>query len=381
MRRTIFFLAILAVANLIPLSACTVKIIQLPPGYSPALNVAKNLESLDERTLPFAQELQTLVNQAATGAVIKTAQLSGQDTLNVAYTDGYLRIWNLQAANLIAEFNMGFILREGTSFNSDGTLLTTALNHTTPNETNVSVTTLGGINLWETQSGKKVNCYGLHCSQIGEQYHSSLRGAILHPNGNWLISFAGSVFDITRINGPSVNIIFNLDNPDDNESSNMSLLAFDAQGDYLAVAYEEGFVELYEFNDLIDSGNWMRTLTLGQPQSKRSIVDALNIDPTRRWLSFLTNDEIKVWDLKTGSKEPYFSITLSGANTLAFNGSGSVLLVGTETGLVGIDMNTGAQIAKFEAGRVTTLLITTDNRLLIWGDKAGTVHLWGVGAP
>jgi hypothetical protein len=35
-------------------------------------------------------------------------------------------------------------------------------------------------------------------------------------------------------------------------------------------------------------------------------------------------------------------------------------------------------IKEFATPKITSLSISSDNRLLIWGDREGTIHVWGV---
>ncbi len=72
-------------------------------------------------------------------------------------------------------------------------------------------------------------------------------------------------------------------------------------------------------------------------------------------------------------------ISLNGGELLAFDRTGEILVVAAGEKLIFFDLKRNKQVAEYALEtEVTSLYFSRDNRLLIWGDADGNVHLWGV---
>jgi WD40 repeat protein len=186
---------------------------------------------------------------------------------------------------------------------------------------------------------------------------------------------------MVNIPGEMPNVILDLDDPDNNSEQHISKVSFDPSGEYYAVAYEEGNVMVYEFESSISNNNWIEMISFGDVQEIRRPVLSIKIDPTRTWLALLYENELQIWDLMSVKKNPSVSLAISSMNTMTFDQSGNLLVVGTKSGLRFIDLHNKSEVAKFDGDEVSNAFITTDNRLLVWSDTKGIIHLWGATVP
>jgi WD40 repeat protein len=102
------------------------------------------------------------------------------------------------------------------------------------------------------------------------------------------------------------------------------------------------------------------------------------MDPTRRWLAALTDQEMAVWDMQRLLFARQLSLSVSDGTDIAFDQEGKLLALGTKRGITIYDVEQAKQVAEFNVGEVTAIYFTRDNRLLVWGDSEGNLHLWGV---
>ncbi|MGD0752476.1 MAG: hypothetical protein ABSA23_13855, partial [Anaerolineales bacterium] len=66
------------------------------------------------------------------------------------------------------------------------------------------------------------------------------------------------------------------------------------------------------------------------------------------------------------------------AQLLAFDRSEQLLFVGTNDAISVIDLAEKSTLTTISTAGLTTFTISSDNRLLIWGDSKGAIHIWGI---
>lgn len=62
---------------------------------------------------------------------------------------------------------------------------------------------------------------------------------------------------------------------------------------------------------------------------------------------------------------------------LAFDPFGRLLFVGSRNQLQVYDVEKMNVVAEYDVTGITSIAVSEDNRLIIWGDGDGAVHLWG----
>lgn len=371
------------IALLLSLSGCRAGIPQLHPQYALPTVSTKILQEITKVDPERIEEIGTLSGSNVGEKIIVMAQLDSTNMLTAVYGNGDIRLWDIPKKDFVLEYNVGLVSPEATSFSVDG------LSLITPNNVSVTsteseyetVTVIDGINLWDTETGTQIGCFGSHCQPQREQYNSVTIGAALSPKGDWLIKYAQTTLYFINIPGQKPNVILDLDNPDNNDEQHISRLSFDPSGEYYSVAYEEGNVTVYEFERAMGNDNWSKMLSLGKVQEIRHPVLSQKIDPTRTWLALLYEDNLRIWDLRSARKNPSISLAIPSMTTIAFDQSGNLLVVGTKSGLRFIDLQQKSEVAYFANNEVSSVFITTDNRLLVWSDTNGIIHLWGATIP
>jgi WD40 repeat protein len=103
---------------------------------------------------------------------------------------------------------------------------------------------------------------------------------------------------------------------------------------------------------------------------------ALAMDDTQSRLALITGNQLQVWPIVARPSEPLFTAGISDVRVLTFDQSGQVLLVGTGTSLQVWDMATQLMIHEYPSAGLSSLTISPDGRLVVWGDEQGTIHLW-----
>lgn len=177
----------------------------------------------------------------------------------------------------------------------------------------------------------------------------------------------------------------------EDNTSIMQRITVDSSDMYIAYMFDNGVICVKELSHWtgIDINNWKEIdypsvpydviryrLSGGNANSKDLIIAS-----TRTWLSALTDKELAMWDLRRLIFARKLNIPVTDGNVIAFDRAGKLLALGTKRGITTYDTEQGKQIAEFNVGEVTALYFTRDNRLLVWGDAEGNIHLWGVPNP
>jgi hypothetical protein len=154
-------------------------------------------------------------------------------------------------------------------------------------------------------------------------------------------------------------------------------VAIDPEDEFLAIAYETGQVSIGK----IELGNYLsnnRQYYLLEEGQEMEIKD-LQFNATRTRLAWLTGERVVVIQLQNLLFRIGLDISLNGGELLAFDRTGEILVVAAGEKLIFFDMKRNKQVAEYALEtEVTSLHFSRDNRLLIWGDAEGNVHLWGV---
>jgi WD40 repeat protein len=204
---------------------------------------------------------------------------------------------------------------------------------------------------------------------------------LFYPANNWLLGYN---YDSPGLAmwciGPTCNISL-LDQLGDPEDAlgllTIDRVALDETGGLLAVAFRQGIVRVYGFQGPANLDVRYR-LELGNrtfgPLRK---VDAITFDPTGSWLAMLRSEQLQLWELRSSQREPSLVTQVESAKKLAFDRSSTVLIVGTNRSLLFFELSSGKLLASYPTPTVTSIALSPDGRLVLWGDAEGTIHIWG----
>jgi len=358
------------------------KIEPLSPEIAQPIQRTQGYAELSPETVADMAEVAALPSSEE-GRVIAMIQTdTANEHLLAVSEDGKFRRWSLETLEVIAEFDFMSASPRGGNFSSDGTMVVTP-GRVTPSNL------LNGYTVWNTQTGELLKCWGPHCPEGDPDDADYLDiGILLDPIGNWVVEYGGSAIEAEAINENAA-VMRELYDRGFNRDQHVSWMTIDPSGKYLAYAVEEGQVKVYQTEGFLDPASirdpsrgkdlFVGSRTYGDYDANADIQTLnLSVDFTRTWLAWLNEENLFVWDMRRFTSSPHIQIPIDNGNSMAFNQRGDLLAVGTDSGILIFDLEKGEKISQLEVSKVTALYFTRDNRLMIWGDANGDIHIWGV---
>jgi len=356
------------------------------------IDFSDDLSQLSAENSSMLQEVGVFGHSIGSVPIAITG-VENSDNLLVIYKDGRFDRWSISSGSILATRSVFVVTAEGNttglnpvsqisrniSFSNDGSLVIT------PNE--VSQNGMIGFNIWNTNTLTQLICFGkeTYCSDV--ESDSVYTGLLLHPTKDlYFNAFSGSVSGwtgFTSLDGSGK--YFNI-RSGDFESTTITRLAMDPLGDYLAISDNSGNVRISDIsiyeNDAPDTqvlgfpGD--ANYRLSNPDEKNINTIDLKFDETHSWLGWLNDENLTIWSLKNYVFPLHFTTKLQDGNSICFDRSGRILAVATKVGIRIFDIENKSVIKEYPVGEVTSLYFSRDNRILIWGDAEGNIHLWGV---
>jgi hypothetical protein len=354
----------------------------ITPSFSFPIDTTKELKPISTINLTSIQEI-SLLPQSDMGVVIALSEGQDPNILFGVYRNGVFAQWDAKSKRIIKSQSLFFELpseepssenfpiyqlNASINFDTDGTYLIV------PNEPN-SKDIPSKYSIWNT--------FSMESSII----FSYTKNHVLYPSEG--IEFSASSktvsigYNLFELDGGGGVLIIR-----DDKEPNFTRISVDPAGDYLAVTDEKGNLLLGDVSMIKKSSpveifpEFSRNKIayyhiLGYSGKYIPTID-LKFDPTHSWLAWLTDEKLVVWSLRNYIFPLHMYIELKDANVMSFDRTGQILAVATEDGIRIFDVAEKKQIAEYQVGEVTALYFSRDNRLLIWGDAQGTIHLWGV---
>ncbi len=357
----------------------------MPPYIAQPIQLTQENVELSSKIVGNAREVGTLPAPKDASGVTAIIQAVKDGQILAVYGSGIFRRWDLETFKYVAEYDFMSASPDGVNFSADGTMVITPGRVDSPKA-------LNGYTVWNTQTGEILECWGAHCPR-GEPNGVDFTnlGLTLDPAGRWIVEYGGSTIGADSLDANTASIIdlydygFKIDR-------NVRRLVFDPSGKYLAYALKEGEIKVYETDDFLGPTSYTPSNSSNNPTnafvgsrtygnySAEADIDTVDlaIDYTRTWLAWLNDTNLVVWNLRRPVFSRQIQVPIENGNVIAFNHGGSLLGVGTSSGILVYDLKNKKQVAAFEVGGVTALNFTRDDRLLIWGDAQGNIHLWGV---
>ncbi len=342
------------------------------PKLQSPIQFTQILPELSPTNIATAQEITYWHAPDANFDVVALSQPISGEKLLAVYENGKFRSWNINEQKVINEYDFISASTIGVNFSADGSWVITP-GMVTPDGVN-------GYNVWKTDTGKRVECWGAQCpnDDLDDLTHFNT-GILLEPNKKLIVEYIGYTVNASGIPEGVSGVLRSIDNLDDPNKPEILRMTMDNSGKYLAYALADGTVAIREasrflgFEDGVLKGKYYR---YANDEDAKVIAD-LEFDNTRRWLALLSNKELTIWDL-TAYFSPEIKVSVKSGNSIAFDHNGKIAIVGTDNGMLLINLITGQKIAEYDVGKVTALYFTRDNRLLVWCDENAGIHLWGV---
>jgi WD40 repeat protein len=294
--------------------------------------------------------------------------------LAVNMSDGSLETWNFESKTLVSDYKLNIASIQGLSFNDAETLLIGATKHEIGNYAAEELLEdyVDGIKVWDTATGKLAFCVTL-CSEKAQINRSpDYIGAGIAPYGSRVFEFDKIGLGIDNIKTNKSSIVL-LSDPDWYWHY-IGRVVFNSTGNRYAVAYQEGAVKVYRIGIL---GIFSPEMGKNVDKNYKSI-SALTFSPNDKWLARIRDGKVTVWKVSETNGTLQYESTFPNAQLLAFDRSEQLLFVGTNDAISVIDLAEKSTLTTISTAGLTTFTISSDNRLLIWGDSKGAIHIWGI---
>ena len=372
--KTTTLLLILVLLVSTTLAGCTLSDVVRPSTIAlaptPVIRPIYAVNSLTRRNATDLSEMISLRSDGSGPVVAMAFASDGSQLLSVHAGDGELRRWSLGEATAVAKWLVGPVDPGLATFDRGANLLATAS------------TQIPGIRLWDTTTGELTLELG---TDFGDDLVTAL---VLSPDGQLIYEGVPAGYHIwnTRT-GYSIRGGSNTSKDLDTGivSSMVPLVAAsDALGEWVIVGYQDGYIDIYDFNQSSVPGNTDITINWALGNQDALPIPhprAMAVHPTRRWLAAVVGDNLNVWDTRLYPipfPRKYHGVGADGPANLAFSPDGSLLAVGTSGGWQ-IRSVPGFQVlVENDDQPVTAVAWSPDGSLFAWGDAEGTVHVWGV---
>lgn len=359
------------------LVACSGSRTSATPSPVPPNRFTSSFPPLNVSTIHKLTEIQNFVSSEHGGRILGVNYTLDADQVLAVYEDGYLVGWDIETSEVVLEHSLGIVSSKALSFSASGTLLMGATEHMfKPDISNKMIEYVNGLALWQVENGKLFRCITYPCDG-GVNRKDGYLGASIDQKGRWNIVFSEPGISTLDLSGKDPGRISAVNSWDADYQWNVGAIAIDSIHERYALVFQEGRIGLDSFNP---STLVYRTIAEGNQNNLHEIV-AAEFDPTGQWLAVIRDDHLSVWQVDKITGALYFERGIPNAVTLQFGQFGKLLIVADDEKILIWDMEGKKVAADFQTPSITSLAISEDNKLLLWGDAQGKVHLWAISHP
>lgn len=298
---------------------------------------------------------------------------TNSNTVMVVNVDaGELEIWGLESGKIISNYGLGIVTDQGLQFNLNSDKLVGATYHEYRDDNldgNLEEY-ISGINVWDTKSGNVIHCF-IECGYKPPSIIDLSAG--LDHVGNWVYAFnnGGLVSENIETDKIISYILISLKN----YNHPIGRITLDSDGMKFAIAYQEGGMRIRS----------QKTRTeLFSPEFENNVdkdykhVLALSFSPIDKWLARIRENKVTIWRVFGLTGKEQYEVEIPFAKLLVFDNTEHMLFVSSEDTVSVIDINKKEIVTTLTTPNITALGISQDNRLLLWGDSKGGIHVWGI---
>lgn len=357
---------------LLGFTACGVPPTLPPPSPLPPNIFTERFLTLDNSTATKLIEISSFADKGHIGHIAQVKYVSDVNrVLGVNSDDGYVLAWDVDSASIVETYDIGVVSQKSLTFSPSGHSLMGATWHRfVTGESNYEIEYIAGIALWDMNTGKMVKCVISPCQNSkGGDY----LGAIIDPAGQWVATYSAYSVGKWNLTGNALGGLTLVNSDLSDYWWNIGAVVFDAVHTRYALVFQEGGLWLSTGNDILPS----HSLVEGKKNDLRDVI-AAKFDPTGHWLAFIRDNQMSVWQIGKTAQQLYLETDVPNAVTLSFDQTGNLLFVGADDKITIWDIENKNVVAEYTTLGITSLQISEDNRLVIWGDAQGGVHLWGI---
>jgi hypothetical protein len=235
------------------------------------------------------------------------------------------------------------------------------------------------IGLWNSTSDSLDECFTGFCE--GElidldKIANAYIGATL--DNETVVTYDEDGYSVTKLSPDDGGGIALVNSPDANYWWHIGKIAINSQHNQLVIVYEEGRIEIRKIHS---SENWplgmANVLAKGDKNQLETIEFAL-IDPGGNWLAVVRGKHLSIWSIGSWIKRETYQDQIDSLNNIKFNPTGELLFLALDNQIRIIGLNEEKSISSIQTPGIKSLSISDDNRMLVWGDENGNVHVLGI---
>jgi WD40 repeat protein len=227
---------------------------------------------------------------------------------------------------------------------------------------NIVVEYIDDVHLWDTLTSEVIRCWG-RCDEDVQGDPIQI-GAIIDESGEKRIDYYDSGYSLTEGFLLSKSVFVR---GIEETSPTVGQIVFSPSSTKFVIAYLEGGIR-------INDNRWIKK---NSSNDKHKVVE-LVIDPTEKYIARIQDHYLTVWKVGVFSKQEIVHTKLGEENQIIFDKSGQFMFVGGQGHIQIWDMTQNQMIHEVLAKGISSMTISDDNRLLVWGDEYGNIHFWGL---
>lgn len=335
----------------------------------PANEFTQKYEQLNKNNSGSLVEVIKLTSTVFNSPLFKVGYIPDDNIIVGVYEkDGAIVGWIPETTEISFSHETGILTSKGLTFISSGKNIVGAKQRTVkPYFLNQEFEYIDGIALWDVRTGKIIKCITYPCQET-TTIEDGFSGISVSRDGKWLVTYSESGIGVSGIPDDTPGFYYDLFDEDFSYPWHIGSVAFDEKQQRYAVVFLEGRIYLSDGPLSTD----YRVLQNGKKEDYIVVSDS-QIDPTGHFLVVARGETTQVINLNNG--KVLFEFNVSNPE-LAFDETGELLFVGSESGLTIYGVKTGEKVAEYDTVGIASLTISEDNRLLIWGDSQGAIHIW-----
>ena len=276
--------------------------------------------------------------------------------------DGTLIRWNVDTSHIDSINDIGIHSVFTIQFIADcNKLLGSNRAKNRAGRANIIVEHIGDVILWDTSSPDELECWG-QCDDTPRGELIKI-GSAIDDDGNRRIDYYDNAISI---NGRGINKFWFIRGSEETFPT-IGKIVFSPSSTKYVIAYLEGGIRI---NDI----RWVQRNT----PNEKFRVDALAMDPNEKYIAHIQNHYLTVWKVSLLGKQEIINAPLGEENQVLFDQNGRFLFVSGQDHIQIWDLEEINLIHEVIAKGINVMTISNDNNLLIWGDKDGMIHIWGV---
>lgn len=368
-KKYIFVIHILSVLFILP--ACTARqTVSVTPTLLSPNDFTKLYDPLNHETVSLLSEAKLLSSPELDSPLFKLGYISEDNIVVGVYQErGTLVGWKVDTEDIVFTHALGIVTSKDLVFVAGAKKLVGATERNFKRDIHdQNIEYINGIALWDVYTGGVIDCITYPC-QGNTNPRDGFLGSSVDVNGIWNATYWEGSISLLNLSDKSINLYYDINPEDASYQWQIGSVVFDSVNERYAIIFQEARIYVSDIKRPLG----YHEIAEGVKGDVTMISDA-QIDPTGNWLVVARGSEARVFDLDNG--DVLLQIDVADP-VLAFDRTGELLFVGANDKLLIYSIANGAKVSEYDALGITSLAVSEDNRLVIWGDVQGKIHVLG----